>query len=173
MVDRIDEIDARILELLQKRGRIKRNVIAEEVGLSLPSVSERMRKLEDRDVITGYSAHLNPKRLHFDIAAFIRVRVDGSENYAVFVENACSLSEVLEVHSITGDGSHILKIRVRNTEALERLLFKIQRWAGVHGTLTSMVLSTFKESFELPVEPTQLYHQDPDPTRSAQGDIVR
>ncbi len=162
MVDRIDEIDARILELLQERGRIKRNVIAEEVGLSLPSVSERMRKLEERGVITGYSAHLNPKRLHFDIAAFIRVRVDGSENYAVFVENACSLPEVLEVHSITGDGSHILKIRVRNTEALERLLFKIQRWAGVHGTLTSMVLSTFKETFKLPVEPTELYHKDPD-----------
>ena len=157
MVDRLDEIDARILELLQERGRIKRNVVAEEVGLSLPSVSERMRKLEERGVITGYSAHLNPKRLHFDIAAFIRVRVDGSENYAGFVENARRLPEVLEVHSITGDGSHILKIRVRNAEALERLLFQIQRWAGVHGTLTSMVLTTFKESFVLPVEPMELY----------------
>ena len=137
--------------------------------MSLPSVSERMRKLEERDVITGYSAHLNHKRLHFDIAAFIRVRVDGSENYAGFVDNSSRLPEVLEVHSITGDGSHILKIRVRNTEALERLLFTIQRWTGVHGTLTSMVLSTFKETFELPVEPTQLYHQDPDPDQVVTG----
>ena len=161
MVDRIDEIDARILELLQERGRIKRNVIAEEVGLSLPSVSERIRKLEDRGVITGYSAHLNPKRLHFDITTFIRVSVDGSENYAGFVESACDLREVLEVHSITGDGSHILKCRVKNAEALERLLFRIQRWDGVHGTLTSMVLSTFKESLELPVEPMQLYSDEP------------
>lgn len=165
MVDRIDEIDARILELLQERGRIKRNQIAEEVGLSLPSVSERMRKLEDRGVIQGYAARLDAKRLNFDITAFIRVRVDGSAHYAGFIDKATALPEVLEVHSITGEGSHILKIRVRNTAMLERLLFRIQRWPGVHGTQTSLVLSTFKESFELPVEPMEL-QQDPEPAES-------
>jgi Lrp/AsnC family leucine-responsive transcriptional regulator len=159
LVDRIDEIDARILELLQQRGRIKRNQIAEEVGLSLPSVSERIRKLEERGVIRAYAAHVDAKRLNFDITAFIRVRVDGSAHYAGFIDKATSLPEVLEVHSITGEGSHMLKIRVRNTVMLERLLFKIQRWPGVHGTQTSLVLSTFKESFELPVKPMQL-HQD-------------
>lgn len=164
MVDRIDEIDARILELLQERGRIKRNVIAEEVGLSLPSVSDRMRKLEERGVIAGYAAHLHPKRLNFDITAFIRARVDGSANYASFIERAMALPEILEVHSITGEGSHMLKIRVRNTAALERLLFKIQRWPGVHGTLTSMVLSTFKETFELPVEPMDLHEESAEPS---------
>ena len=167
MIGRIDDIDARVLELLQERGRIKRNQIAEEVGLSLPSVSDRMRKLEERGVITGYAAHCDPKSLHFDISAFIRVRVDGSENYAAFVDNATVLSEVLEVHSITGDGSHILKVRVKNTAALERLLFKIQRWPGVHGTLTSMVLSTFKETFELPVEPMDIYQHDPETDKLA------
>jgi Lrp/AsnC family leucine-responsive transcriptional regulator len=159
LTDRIDEIDVRILELMQEHGRIKRNQIAEEVGLSLPSVSDRIRKLEERGVIVGYTAHLAPKRLHFDVSAFIQVRVDGSANYADFIERAKSQEEVLEVHSITGEGSHMLKIRVKNTAALERLLFRIQRWPGVHGTITNMVLSTFKESLVLPIEPMEL-HKD-------------
>lgn len=136
---------------------MKRNEIAEHVGLSLPSVSERMRKLEERGVIEGYHARLVPKRLNFDIAAFIRVGVDGSANYEAFIERATALPEVLEVHSITGEGSHLLKVRLKNTRALERLLYQIQRWPGVHGTLSSMVLSTFKESNRLPVEPMDLY----------------
>lgn len=157
MADRLDEIDTQILELLQDNGRMKRNEIAEHVGLSLPSVSERMRKLEERGVIEGYHATLAPKRLNFDIAAFISVRVDGSKNYEAFIDRATALPEVLEVHSITGEGSHLLKVRLKNTGALERLLYQIQRWPGVHGTLTSMVLSTFKESSRLPVEPMDLF----------------
>lgn len=156
-MDRIDEIDARILELLQTQGRIKRNRIAEDVGLSVPSVSERMRKLEERGVIDSYHAVLNPKRLHFDITAFIRVMVDGSDLYGSFVERATELQEVLEVHSITGEGSHILKIRTQNTSTLERLLSRIQQWPGVRGTSTSIVLSSFKETRTLPVSPQDLH----------------
>ena len=160
MPDRIDETDVQILELLQKHGRIKRNQIADAVGLSVPSVSERMRKLEERGVIRGYHAVLSPKRLNLDIACFIRVRVDGSENYEAFIQQAVELPEIQEVHSITGDGSHILKVRVRNTAALEKLLDRIQRWPGVRGTLTSMVLSTYKETRNVAVAPMDLYPED-------------
>ena len=153
---RIDEIDARILELLQVRGRIKRNQIAEDVSLSVPSVSERMRKLEERGVIDGYQAVVNPRRVGFDILAFIRVMVDGSKHYDSFVEQACSLDEVQEVHSITGDGSHILRVLIRNTSGLEQILSTIQSWPGVHGTSTSIVLSSFKDTRAVPVEPMTL-----------------
>jgi len=153
---RIDEIDARILELLQERGRIKRNEIAEDVSLSVPSVSERMRKLEDRGVIDGFHAVVNPRRVGFDILAFIRVMVDGSRHYDGFVERACSLEEVQEVHSITGDGSHILRVLIRNTSGLEQILSTIQSWPGVHGTSTSIVLSSFKDTRAVPVEPMTL-----------------
>ncbi len=156
-MERIDEIDAEILRLLQENGRMKRNAIAEVVGLSVPSVSERMRKLEERGVITGYHAVVDPKRLHFDITAFIRVMVDSSEKYEAFVERACELDEVMEVHSITGEGSHIMKIRTPNTTSLERLLSQIQRWPGVHGTSTSIVLSTFKETRAVKAVPMELY----------------
>jgi Lrp/AsnC family leucine-responsive transcriptional regulator len=155
-MDRIDEIDAKILHLLQTNGRMKRNRIAEEVGLSVPSVSDRMRKLEERGVLEGYFAVVRPQRIHIDIAAFVRVMVDGSQNYAGFVEQAMSVPDIQEVHSMTGGGSHILKIRTRNTASLERLLSTIQSWHGVHGTTTSIVLSTFKETRYVEVSPTEL-----------------
>ena len=145
-MNRIDEVDVRILELLQAQGRIKRSRIAEEVGMSIPAVSDRMRKLEERGVLKGFHAEVDPKRLDYDITAFIRVTVDGSRYYEDFVRHATALDAIQEVHSITGEGSHILKVRVRNTTALERLLSQIQSWDGVHGSSTSIVLSTFKET---------------------------
>ena len=156
-MERIDEIDVKILSLLQANGRMKRNAIADAVGLSVPSVSERMRKLEERGVLLGYHAVVDAKRLHFDITAFIRVMVDGSGHYAEVIDQACSMDEVLEVHSITGEGSHILKVRTRNTTTLERLLSRIQSWPGVSGTRTSIVLSTFKETRQVTVTPTALF----------------
>jgi Lrp/AsnC family transcriptional regulator, leucine-responsive regulatory protein len=155
-MDRIDEIDARMLELLQQDGRIKRNQIAEDVGLSVPSVSERMRKLEERGVVTGYHAVLDPKRLHVDITAFVRTSVDGSEHFAGFVETVSAMAEVQELHSITGEGSHILKVRTRNTGTLEQLLARLQRIPGVRGTQTSIVLTSHKETRTLPVAPMTL-----------------
>src|SRR6056297_1234634 len=122
VANQIDDIDARILELLQERGRMKRNAVADEVGLSVSAVSERMRKLEDRGVIEGYCAIVDPKRLRFDITAFIRASVDGSEHYADFVDRIQKMGEVLELHSITGEGSHVMKIRTKNTTTLERFL---------------------------------------------------
>lgn len=157
IMERIDSIDAKILTLLQANGRMKRNAIAEEVGLSVPSVSERMRKLTERGVLVGYHAVVDAKRLHYDITAFIRVMVDGSNRYETMVEEARELDEVLEIHSVTGQGSHILKVRTRNTTTLERLLSKIQSWPGVTGTTTSIVLSTYKETRQVAVEPTELF----------------
>jgi Lrp/AsnC family transcriptional regulator, leucine-responsive regulatory protein len=156
-VDRIDEIDAHILTLLQHEGRAKRNRIAEAVGLSVPAVSERMRKLEERGVLTGYYATVDAKRLGYDVTAFIRVSTAGSEHYPEFIQRVIALPEVLELHSVTGDGSHLLKVRVRSTSALEALLAKLQAIPGVRGTLTSIVLSTQKETTILPTEPMTLH----------------
>ncbi len=158
-MERIDNIDAKILELLQNLGRIKRSDIAEEVGLSLPSISDRMRKLEERGVITGYHAVVDPKRLHMDISAFIRVTVDRSSHFTDFVARATELDDVQEVHSITGDGSHILRVCTRNTTSLERLLSLIQAWPGVHGTSTSIVLTSFKDTRAIHVEPVELLEE--------------
>lgn len=150
----LDEIDLKILKHLQENGRAKRNKLAEIVHLSVPSVSERMRKLEEKGLITGYHAVLDSKKFRFDITSFVFVEVDGSENYKRFVDNVMYEPEILECHSITGDGSHILKIRTENTSSFERLLSKIQSWDGVYKTRSNLVLSSFKETRKLPVENT-------------------
>lgn len=166
MAHSIDEIDAKILELLQEDGRMKRSDVADEVDLSISAVSERMRKLEDRGVIEGYRAVVDAKRLHFDITAFIRASVDGSEHYDDFVDRIHKMDEVLELHSITGEGSHVMKIRTKNTTTLERFLSRVQAIPGVTGTTTSIVLSTFKETRAVPAEPMELFDY-PSPSDTA------
>ncbi|MCH2450452.1 MAG: Lrp/AsnC family transcriptional regulator [Gracilimonas sp.] len=148
----LDETDLTILNHLQENGRAQRNTIAEIVNLSVPSVSERMKKLEERGLIEGYKAILNSKKFHFDITAFIFVQVDGSENYQNFVEKASGEVEILECHSITGDGSHFLKVRTKNTGSFESLLSRVQAWEGVSKTRSNLVLSSFKETRFIPVE---------------------
>lgn len=159
-MDKLDTIDTQILDLLQREGRIKRTAIAEAVGLSIPSVSDRMRKLEARGVLTGYHATLDAKRLGHDVMAFVFVQSTGSEHYPEFVDAVTAMAEVQELHSVTGDGSHVLKVRVRNTTALERLLARLQAVPGVRGTRTSLVLTTHKETTYLRTEPMTLARLD-------------
>ncbi len=152
MTHLLDDIDIAILNHLQENGRAQRNKIAELVKLSVPSVSERMKKLEERGLIQGYHAILNSKDFNFDITAFLFVQIDGSENYPEFVRKVASEREILECHSITGDGSHLLKVRTKNTTSFERLLSTIQSWEGVDKTRSNLVLSSFKETRALPIE---------------------
>ncbi|HTX98746.1 MAG TPA: Lrp/AsnC family transcriptional regulator [Bacteroidota bacterium] len=151
----LDEIDVKILEMLQQKGRTRRNDLAEAVGLSLPSVSERLRKLEEAGVIKGYHATVDPKKVGRDITAFIFVTMDSSRHYHQFIEHTTALDEILECHAITGEGSHLLKVRTHNTASLEKLLAKVQAWPGVLSTRTNVVLSTSKETLRLKLEPTK------------------
>ncbi len=145
----LDEIDVKILDILQKKGRTRRNDLAEHVGLSLPAVSERLRKLEEAGIVAGYFAKLDHKRLGKDITAFINATVDSSKHFSSFVDHANNTDEILECHAITGDGTHVLKVRTENTASLEKLLAKVQSWQGVVKTSTSVVLSTAKETLKI------------------------
>lgn len=151
-MEKLDAIDVKILSILLANGRRRRNEIASEVGLSLPAISERMKKMTDRGIINGYTVELDAKKLGFDITAFITVRMDGSKHFESFIKNVTSTEAIIECHSITGDGSHLLKIKAQNTSDLEHLLNKIQSWNGVQGTKTSIVLSTIKETNSLPLK---------------------
>lgn len=147
MVDKkLDPIDHKLLELLQKNARAKLNEMAQALGLTIPTISERIQKLEERGYIQGYTAILNAKKLGKDITAFITVYIDSSKHYQMFMERARETDEILECHSVTGEGSHLLKVLAENTNALEKLLSRIQSWPGVLSTKTSVVLSTIKET---------------------------
>ncbi|HEY3876053.1 MAG TPA: Lrp/AsnC family transcriptional regulator [Candidatus Kapabacteria bacterium] len=146
-----DRTDLTLLTHLQLNGRKKRNELAEEVGLSLPAVSERMRKLEERGILEGFYAKLDPKRSGLDVAVFITVTVESSSKYPEFLKAAELHPEILEIHAITGDGSHLVKARTWNTSTLERLLAQMQQWPGVKQTRTNVVLNTYKETMALPI----------------------
>jgi Lrp/AsnC family leucine-responsive transcriptional regulator len=147
----IDKIDQKILKILQKEGRAKRNLIAEKVGLSLPALSERMKKLEEAGIIEGYYAKVNRKEFNYDIMAFIIVVMESSKNYYALRKKTMTTKGILECHSILGEGSHILKALVKNTSELEKLLAEIQSWPGVVRTITNFVLSTVKETTEIQI----------------------
>ena len=146
---KLDDIDYMILNELQNDSHIKKNELAEKIGLSLPSTIDRISKLESHGYIKSYTAILNPKKLQKDITCFISVISESSKHYGQFVEHCIKNKEVLECHSVTGEGSHILKIRTENTTSLEKLLSKIQSWPGVKSSKTSVVLTTLKETTQL------------------------
>ena len=147
----IDKLDYELLEMLQMEGRKKRNELADKIGLSLPAISERLRKLEEDGIIKGYYAKLDHKQLGKDVTAFILVTVDSSKHFVPFVEHVEKTDELLECHAITGDGTHLLKARTENTDGLEKLLGKIQSWQGVVKTTTSLVLSSPKETTRIKI----------------------
>lgn len=154
MLAQIDNIDAHLLSLLQEHGRTSQHDLAQAVGLSGPAVGERLRKLEERGVIRNFTVTLDPKRLGRDVTAFIAVGMAGSRFYPEFRERVADCAEILECHSVTGQGSHLLKIRTESTSGLEGLLAEIQSWPGVQWTTTSIVLSTIKETSRLRLEPS-------------------
>ena len=142
----LDDLDFKILTTLQQNGRTKRNELAEQVGLSVPSVSERLKKLEENKIIEGYYTKVNRQTFGYDILAFILVMMDSSKHYKDLIKHVEKHPHILECHSVLGEGSHLLKVIVKNTEALEKLLSEIQAWTGVTGTKTTYVLSTIKET---------------------------
>lgn len=148
---KLDEIDLKILEILQREGRTKRNQLAEAVNLSVPSVSERMRKLQEAGILRSFHAVLEAREVGLEVTAFIFVTSESSKYYPKILERAGEQESILECHAITGEGSHLLKVRTQSTATLEKLLSEIQSWPGVTNTRTSVVLSSPKETTVLPL----------------------
>ncbi len=148
---RVKDLDRQICAILQENGRLSLSEVAEVVGASVPTVSEHVKKMEADGVIRGYHAVIDPQAAGLDVTAFIFVDVDSSMNYDTFRKQCRVRKEIQEVHAVTGTASHVMKVRVPNTGALEQLLSTIQRWKGVTRTLTNVVLSTHKETTDLPL----------------------
>ena len=145
----MDDKDRLILDILQKDGRMTASEVAEHVDLSVPTVTERIRKLVDGGVIQEFRAVVNAKEIGYDVTAYILMDMSSSDHYTDVIDHVQETDEVLECHSITGEGSHILKVRTQDTSSLEALLREIQAWPGVIRTHTMIVMSTFKEATRL------------------------
>jgi Lrp/AsnC family leucine-responsive transcriptional regulator len=142
----MDTADIHIVDQLQKNARTTQSELAKAVGLSQPAVAERIRKLEERGVITGYAARVDAAALGLDITAFIGVGIEHPKFFDNFTRKVQTLAEVLECHRVAGDDSYLLKVKTRNTRSLDRLLVEVLRTIpGVTRTHTTIVLAPVKE----------------------------
>jgi len=146
-----DHIDLQILGLLQDNCKLPLAKIGERVGLSAPSVIERVKKLEDSGVITGYRAILNARRLGKDVTAFIGVSISHPRFIAEFERDIAELEDVLECHHVTGRHTLLVKVKVANTSALEELISRVRSVDGVERTETMVVLSTHTERTQVAI----------------------
>lgn len=148
----IDAIDARILGILQANGRISNAEVARQVEMAPSAVLERIRKLEARGVIQGYSARLAPEALGLGLLAFVFVRADERVGDVQAGHQLAAIPEVLEVHHVAGEDCYLVKVRAEGPEALGRILRDSFGAIGqVRTTRTTVVLSSVKESMEMPV----------------------
>jgi Lrp/AsnC family leucine-responsive transcriptional regulator len=148
----IDEVDATILELLQENARIPQAEVARVVGLAPSAVLERIRKLEARGIVRGYTALLDPHALDQRMLAFVAVRSAEGPGDESVARALAQCPEVLELHHVAGDDCYLLKVRARDAEHIGQLLrHRFGRIPGVVSTRTTIVLETVKETPRLPL----------------------
>jgi Lrp/AsnC family leucine-responsive transcriptional regulator len=152
----IDETDATILDLLQENARISQADVARVVGLAPSAVLERIRKLENRGIIKGYTALVDPRALEQSMLAFVAVRSEEAPGEDSVARALSKCPEVLEVHHVAGDDCYMVKVRARDAEHIGQLLrLRFARIPGVKSTRTTIVLETVKETPRLPVRVSQ------------------
>jgi Lrp/AsnC family leucine-responsive transcriptional regulator len=117
----IDAVNRRVLEELQRDPRLTMSELGRRVGMSSPSVTERVRRLEEAGVIRGYRLDLNPAALGLPIAAYIRIRPNPGQLPRI-AELAQQIPEVVECHRVTGEDCFVLKVHIPAIDQLDRLL---------------------------------------------------
>jgi len=148
----MDEIDRIIICMVQIDGRVTSAALAAATGLSVSAANDRLHRLQERGVIIGWSARVDPEAVGLDLLAFLFVLIDRTEQNAAFLAAASALPEVLELHHVTGEWSYLLKVRAAGTKALERLITdRIKAIPGVARSMTFIALSSAKETAVLPV----------------------
>lgn len=146
----MDEINKAILAQLIKNSRSTASEISKQVNLSVPAVAERIRKMETSGMINGYTVKLDRQQLGLQLIAFIMVTLDNVSSIANFRDKMVACPDVLECHHLAGQSDYLLKIRVENTNQLERFLMDVlKKTAGVASSNTLICLSTLKEELNV------------------------
>ncbi|MHB8917696.1 MAG: Lrp/AsnC family transcriptional regulator, partial [Desulfocucumaceae bacterium] len=139
---------------LMSQGRMTWAELGSLLGLSPPAAAERVRRLEEKGVIRGYTALVDPVSVGCGLTAFISVTLDRPEHRTTFIQRVRELGVVLECHHVTGEDDYLLKLRCSGIPELEAAVSDhIKGIPGVAKTRTTVVLSTEKETTALPLLP--------------------
>jgi Lrp/AsnC family leucine-responsive transcriptional regulator len=148
----IDDIDARILAILQENARTNNAEIARRLDMAASAIHERIRKLEERGVIGGYTARINPRALGLGLLAFVFVRTEERADQPATASRLLDVPEVQEIHHVAGEDCYLVKVRARDTEALGRLLSeRFSSIPTVRSTRTTIVLNSVLDTDRLPL----------------------
>ena len=142
----MDDIDRKILKKLQENARITISDLSSEIALSMPAISERLKKREASGVIKQYTTILDPALLNKHLMALMFLRFDNPKHGDQFTCLVKDEPEIKECYYITGDFDYSLKILTENTRTLEKLLTRIKNAPGVVKTQTIVILSTITDS---------------------------
>lgn len=134
----LDRIGRKILAALQENARMPLSRIGHQVGLSAPAVAERVKKMEEAGVITGYHARIDPAAMGRSVSAFIQLTTD-AQHYPTVTSLAADMPQISACHHISGDASFILHVRVGDVSELETV---VGRLSPLGQTRTAIVLST-------------------------------
>jgi Lrp/AsnC family leucine-responsive transcriptional regulator len=151
---RIDDVDRRILRVLQADGRISNQDLAQRCNLSPSACSERVRRLREQGVISGYAALLDPSKVDRALLIFVEVVLDRTTGdvFEAFAAAARRSAEVMECHMVAGGFDYLIKARVRDMAAYRRFLGEVLvEMPGVRETRTYAVLEEIKTSMSLPI----------------------
>lgn len=150
----LDEVDLQLLKLLQADGRITNADLAKKVGLSPPSVLQRVRAMEKAGIVRGYSAILDPDRLGYKIMALVQISLSLHQDMPIerFRRQIREIEEVVECYHVSGDYDFLLKVVVRDMRAYEALIReKISRIRGIRQINSSFILGVPKQGSAPPL----------------------
>ncbi|MCL6457818.1 MAG: Lrp/AsnC family transcriptional regulator [Gorillibacterium sp.] len=148
----MDALDYKVIQTLMLNGRTTWSELASVLSLSSPAAAERVRRLEEQGVITGYTAIINAESVGCELAALIAVSLEKPEHREAFLAKVMEMTEVQECHHTAGDEDYVLKVRCRGTKDLERMISQeLKMLPGIVKTKTAIILSTVKETSNLPL----------------------
>jgi Lrp/AsnC family transcriptional regulator, leucine-responsive regulatory protein len=148
----VDTLDRKALDLLMRQGRATWAELGETLSLSAPSAADRVRKLEEAKVITGYAALVDSVAVGYPLTAFIFVTLASQRNRTAFLRAIAKMPQITECHHVAGDDDYLLKARCRTTTDLDDLLAKqLKEKLGIARTRTTIVLATAKETVQIPI----------------------
>ena len=146
----MDHIDDKILTILKRNGKASATEISKVVGLSIPAVAERIRKMEHAGIIEGYGAKISRRKTGYNVTAFIMVNMERSGDVEEFREKVVQFPQVLECHHVVGAFDYLLKVLVKTPKKKKKFLMEeLNEIPTVSSSQTFMCLSTLKEEWNV------------------------
>ncbi|MFA4645845.1 Lrp/AsnC family transcriptional regulator [Pyrococcus kukulkanii] len=147
----LDDVDKKIIEILQKDGKVPLREISKITRLAESTIHERIKRLRESGIIKKFTAIVDPEALGYTMLAFILIKVKAGK-YSEVASKLIKYPEIMEVYETTGDYDMVVKIRTKSSEELNNFLDIVGSIEGVEGTHTMIVLKVHKETTELPIK---------------------